>query len=161
MESSSEPIVETLCKHCTAQTLITCWELLFALLSSQINIHEGPYLQIQAFDPGYCSFILDPSPVLMLVFCIVLGCSVSSFCYRHQEQDRAQAPIFIFTVVTAATFGLELRISANVIMLELIPWVLCFSMVFSTAVHWLLRRCSKRTSHLVYEIDEKDVLLRH
>ena len=191
MESAvSEPTVETLRRYCPAQTLANCWELLFALFSSvilnaytlhhdvrvrnpllapltltdgidQSNIHGESELQIQAFDPGHFSFILDPSPALMLVFCLVLGCSISSFCYRHQEQDRFQAPIFVLIIIAATTFGFGLGINANLIMLGLIPWALCFSMVFSTTVHWLVRRCSKRRSYFVYEIEEKEVLSRH
>ena len=191
MESAvSEPAVETLRKYCLAQTLATCWELLFALFSAvilsaytlhhevrvrppfpasfrstdktdQSNIHKESELQIQAFDPGYFSFILDPSPALMLAFCLVLGCSVSSFCYRRQDQDKFQAPIFVLVITAATIFGFGLGINANLIMLGLIPWALCFSMAFSTTVHWLVRRCSKCRSHFVYEIDEKEVLIRH
>jgi hypothetical protein len=127
----------------------------------QNNIHGESELQIQAFDPGYFSFILDPSPALMLAFCLVLGCSVSSFCYRRQEQDNFQAPIFVLVITAATMFGFGLGINANLIMLGLIPWALCFSMVFSTTVHWLVRRCSKRRSYYVYEVDEKEVLIRH
>lgn len=174
MESaSSEHAVETLRRYCPAQTLATCWELLFALFSAVIlsaytlhhevrsNTHEESELQIQAFDPGYFSFILDPSPALMLAFCLVLGCSVSSFCYRRQEQDKFQAPIFVLVITAATIFGFGLGINANLIMLGLIPWGLCFSMVFSTTVHWLVRRCTKRKSYYVYEVDEKEVLIRH
>lgn len=189
--AAPEPAVETLRKYCPAHTLATCWELLFALFSSvilsaytlhhevrvrapfrntlslfadefeQSNVHAESELQVQAFDPGHFSFILDPSPALMLAFCLVLGCSVSSFCYRHQEQDKFQAPIFVLVIIAASTFGFGLGINANLIMLGLIPWALCFSMVFSTTVHWLVRRCSKRRTHIVYDIDEKEVLLRH
>lgn len=174
MESAvSEPAVDTFRKHYPAHTLATCWELLFALFSAVITsaytLHhevrshnqEASELQIQAFDPGHFGFILDPSPALMLVFCLVLGCSVSSFCYRRQEQDKFQAPIFVLVIIAATTFGFGLGINANLIMLGLIPWALCFSMVFSTTVHWLVRRCSKHRRYYTFEVDEKEVLLRH
>jgi hypothetical protein len=190
MESTaSEPAVETLRRYCPAQTLATCWEVLFALFASviltaytlhhevrvrtlfptafratdkaeQSNHDEESAVQIQAFDPGHFSFILDPSPALMLAFCLVLGCSVSSFCYRRQEQDKFQAPIFVLIITVAAIFGFEVGINANLIMLGLIPWALCFSMLFSTTVHWLVRRCSRRRSYFVYKIDEKEALIR-
>jgi uncharacterized membrane protein YoaK (UPF0700 family) len=118
-------------------------------------------MQIQAFNPGHFSFILDPSPALMLVFSLVLGCSISSFCYRRQEQDKFQGPIFVLVITAATIFGFGLGINANLIMLGLIPWALCFSMVFSTSVHWLVRRCSKRMSYCTSVDDEKEVLLRH
>lgn len=97
----------------------------------------------------------------MLVFCLILGCSVSSFCYRRQEQDKFQAPIFVLIIITATIFGFGLGINANLIMLGLIPWALCLSMVFSTAVHWLLRRCSQRRSYYTFEADEKEMLFQH
>jgi hypothetical protein len=191
MESaSSEPAVETLRRYCPAQTLATCWEFLLALFSATItsaytlhhemrvripfsallgfaneiaqsNSPKESELQVQALDPGHFSVILDPSPALMLVFCLVLGCSVSSFCYRRQEQDKFQAPIFVLVITAATIFGFGLGINANLIMLGLIPWALCFSMGFSAIVHWLVRRCSKRRSYCVYEVDGKEVLLRH
>lgn len=186
--ASSEPAANTLRRLCPAQILVTSWEVLLALFSATVtsaytlhhevrvrtpfptSIHladrinqshsqEASEPQIQAFDPGHFSFILDPSPVLMLVFCLVLGCSVSSFCYRRQEHDKFQAPIFVFVIIAATIFGFGLGINANLIMLGLIPWALCFSMVFSTTVHWLVRRCSKRRSYFVYEVDEKEALL--
>jgi uncharacterized membrane protein YfcA len=113
-----------------------------------------------AFEPGYFSVILDPSPAVMLIFCIIIGCAVSSYCYRRQEEDRFQAPIFALLIVIATTLGFGLRVNANLIMLGLVPWALCFSMVASTAVHWLVRRCNKK-SYRVYEVDEKEMLLLH
>jgi len=190
IESGSEPAIGTLRRYCPPQTLATCWELLFALFSAvilsaytlhhevrvrisfptllnftdlfdQTNIHKEHELQTQAFDPGHFSFILDPSPALMLAFCLVLGCSVSSFCYRHQKQDKFQAPIFVLAVTAATAFGFGFGINANLIMLGLIPWALCFSIVFSSIVHWLVGRCSKRRSHLMYQFDEKELLVRY
>jgi hypothetical protein len=189
--ATSLPAVETLCKYCPVNTLATCWELLFATFSSiilsaytlhhearvctpfaatlclptdgieQNNVHENSELLVYAFDPGHFSLILDPSPELMLAFCLVLGCSVSSFYYRHQEQDKFQAPIFVLVITATTAFGFGVGINANLIMLGLIPWALCFSMAFSTTIHWLVRRCNKRRSHFVYEIDEKEMLIRY
>lgn len=97
----------------------------------------------------------------MLLFCLILGCSVSSFAYRHQEQDKFQLPIFVLSIAAASAFGFGLGINANLIMLGLIPWALCIAMIFSTTVHWLVRRCSQHRSYYCYHLDEKEVLLRH
>jgi len=118
-------------------------------------------MQVLAFDPGHFSLILDPPPALMLFCCLALGCSISSFCYRRQEDDAFQTPIFVLAITGATIFGLGMGVSSNLIMLGLIPWACCFAMVFSTTLHWLVRRCSRRTSVLVCQIDEKEVLMRH
>ena len=96
----------------------------------------------------------------MLVCCLVLGCSVSSSCYRRQGRDQFQAPIFVIVITAATAFGFGLGIHANLILLGVIPWALCFSMVFNIAVHWLMRRCCRRRSYCVYEIDEKEMIIR-
>jgi len=170
--ASPQPAVETLRRYCPARTLATCWELLFALFSSAIltaytlhhearsNYHRDSGLQVQAFDPGHLGFILDPSPTLMLLFCVVLGCSVSSFYYRHQERDKIQAPLFILILTAVTIFSFGLGVNVNLIMLGIVPWALCFSMGLSTTVHWIVRRCRKRWSHFVYGIDEKEALIR-
>jgi len=44
--------------------------------------------QILGFITGPLSFILDPHPAMLLVCCLILGCSVSSFMYRRQEQRQ-------------------------------------------------------------------------
>ena len=190
MESTdSDPTTEVLRTYYPPQILATCWELLFAVLSSvilsaytlhhevrlnapfstplsipetieQSNNPDDTELRIQAFDPGHFSFVLDPSPALVLVFCVVLGCSVSSFCYRNQGQHRFQALIFVLATIAAINLGFGLGVNANLILLGLIPWAMCFSMLFSTAIHWLVRRCSICKNHLVYGVDEKEVLIR-
>src|ERR1700709_1757912 len=101
------------------------------------------------FPAGHFSFILDPPPALMLFCCLLLGCSISSFCYRRQEDDKFQTPFFILAITGASIFGLWMSVSPNLIMLGLIPWALCFVMVFSASVHWLVRRCSRRTKVFV------------
>jgi hypothetical protein len=167
-------------RQCTPPTLATCWEIFFALLASLITSaytlhHEARGVsypdahspsqedqsQIRAFDPGHFSFILDPSPALMLFSCLILGCSISSFAYRRQDHDKLQTPIFVLAITTASTFGFGMGVNANLIMLGLIPWALCFAMIFSATVHWLARRCSRRTSFILCDIEEKQVLLHH
>ncbi|TVY27872.1 hypothetical protein LHYA1_G003046 [Lachnellula hyalina] len=102
---------------------------------------ENPLL---AFDPGHITFILDPTPPVMLVACLALGCAISSFAYRRQDHDRYQAPLFILAI-TAATFsGLALDVNSDIIMLGLIPWAVCAAMAASTGLHWFLRSFSDR-----------------
>jgi hypothetical protein len=101
----------------------------------------------------------------MLGACLLLGCSISSFAYRRQEQDDYQTPIFVLAIAASTAFGYMLGINANIIMLGLIPWALCTAMIFSVAVHWIVRRCSRSrntyTEIHCCEQGEKEVLPNH
>lgn len=174
-------------QHCSFQTLATCWELLFAtfcsLLCSSYAIHHDESVRILVsskhvlfahnkqgiisrgaesqtifIDTSYFAFILNPSPTLMLFACLILGCSISSFAYRRQQKDRYQSLIFVLAITTSTIFGLSLGINANLIMLGLIPWALCFAMACSVAVHWAVRRCTRGTYTRIQccEIGEKE-----
>jgi len=88
----------------------------------------------------------------MLIACLILGLSISSFAYRRQEGDRFQTPIFVLAITSATVFGLALGVNANVIMLGVIPWALCLAMIGSVAVHWLIRRCSRDRGAIYTEI---------
>lgn len=118
-------------------------------------------LQVQAFDPGRFSLILDPSPGLMLGSCLVLGCSISSFLYRQQVTDKYQTQIMVISISVACVVGYVAGISANLVMLGLIPWALCAAMLLSTCVHWYIGRYCHRNVHVDYEPNEKERLLRH
>jgi len=155
---SSDLVIEFHRKRCPHAGLATCWELLFAFFSSLIcsaytlryedrnTILPDSVPQVQLPDPGdgYSSLILDPPPALMLGACLLLGCSVSSFVYRRQEEDKYQTLIFCGTLTAATLFGIAQEAHANLIMLGLIPWGLCLAMIFSIATHWLVKRCSKQ-----------------
>jgi len=159
-------------RRCPARHLSSLWELLFAVISSIITTsytlqHESRVveyaeseLQNQAFNPGHFGFVLDPSPLLMLGACLVLGCSISSFAYQRQEHDKFQTPIFVLAISLASILGIGLGTNANLITLGLVPWALCLAMVLSACVHWILRRCSRRSS-ISCEADEKHILLVH
>ncbi|CZT13741.1 uncharacterized protein RAG0_17239 [Rhynchosporium agropyri] len=135
--------------------LATCWELLFAtfgssLCSSYAVRHEvasstgtRPSTTPEVVDTSRFSFILDPSPPLLLVACLILGFSISSFAYRRQRDDRYQSLIFVLAITTTPIFGIALGINASLIMLGLVPWTLCLAMMFSVALHWAMRRCSR------------------
>jgi hypothetical protein len=94
----------------------------------------------------------------MLSSCLVLGCAVSSFIYRRQEKDRYQTLIFVVAITAASTIGLASGVCANLVMLGLIPWALCLSMLFSSILHWLVKRYSRRQIYIIYEVDENEVL---
>jgi hypothetical protein len=108
--------------------------------------------QILAFDLGHFSFILGPPFVVFFVFCLVLGRSVASFTYRR-HQDEFQIPIFLLIIIATPTMGWALGINANLIMMVLIPWGLCFAMAFSCILRWLL----ERRRHKIYNVYEMDI----
>lgn len=114
-----------------------------------------------AFDPGYFSVILDPSPALMLSSCLVLGCAISSFAYRRQNQDRYQTYILVIAIVFASVTGLATNVDVNLIMLGLVPWTMCFAMIFSSTLHWLVRRYNSHQNYIEFKGDEKETLLPH
>lgn len=82
----------------------------------------------------------------MLSSCIALGCSISSFAYRRQEEDRFQSLIFVAGIIAATVLGLSVEMDASLVMLALIPAALVAAMITSTSMHWALRRL--RTSSL-------------
>ncbi|KAE8442842.1 hypothetical protein EG329_002814 [Mollisiaceae sp. DMI_Dod_QoI] len=154
---SSDLVVELPRKRCPHGGLATCWEFLFAFFCSLIcsaytlryeerntTLPDSvPQIQLPPPGDGQFSFMLDPPPALMLGACLLLGCSVSSFTYRRQEEDKYQTLVFCIILTAATIFGMALNVTANIIMLGLIPWALCLAMVFSVATHWLVKRCSK------------------
>jgi hypothetical protein len=101
----------------------------------------------------------------MLGACLLLGCSISSFAYRRHEQDEYQTHIFVLAIAASTAFGYILGINANIVMLGLIPWALCTAIIFSIAVHWIVRRCSRSrntyTEIPCCEQGEKEVLPDH
>ena len=174
-------------RQCPHGNLATSWEILLAasssLVTSAYTLHHEkrvciPYLHYiwscptdrfkqgishadpeLAFDPGHFSFFLNPSPAVLLGSCLILGCSISSFAYRHQENDKYQTPIFVVAIAAVSIFGFALGINVNLIMLGLFPWALCIAMILSTCVHCLARYCRRRKSYVVCGLDEKGVLL--
>jgi hypothetical protein len=159
-------------KHCPVPTLATCWEIILAIFCSLIcsayALHHEDRdptvktsdvdVQLPLGNTEHFEWILDPSPVVMLGACILLGCAFSSFAYRRQEQDKYQTSIFILAITSGIAFGAWLGVTTNVIMLGLIPWALCMAMISSIAVHWVVRRCTHRTCNIkiyCYEFEEK------
>ncbi|KAK3337186.1 hypothetical protein B0T19DRAFT_63310 [Cercophora scortea] len=83
--------------------------------------------------PG--SFLLDPSPGLMLFSCLVFGCCVSSFVHRRQDKDRFQSVVYAAVLAAVVLAGYTTRASANLIMLGYLPGATCAAMVISVSVH--------------------------
>lgn len=86
----------------------------------------------------------------MLAACIALGISISSFAYRKQRQDQFQVPIFVLSGAAAIVTGFALGVTANSIMLGLIPWALCTGMVFSVVLHWVVRSFEGRAVIVIH-----------
>ncbi|KAH8602899.1 hypothetical protein B0O99DRAFT_735243 [Bisporella sp. PMI_857] len=161
-------------KYCTPSNLASHLEITFVLwaflITSAYTLHHekqdirhpNPATDafLQTFDPGDSSIISDPSPILMLVCCLVLGTSVSSFIYRRQEFDGLQAPIFILWITAAVVLGLAVGFHANIIMLSLVPFALFCAMLSSCIVHFFVTRYGSQARKFVYSIDEKDILIR-
>lgn len=95
----------------------------------------------------------------MLSSCLILGCAISSYAYRRQEQDSYQTLILLTAIGAASAIGLVAGVDVNLIMLGLIPWALCLAMVLSSWLHWLLRRHIDFKSLNCCDIDETKVLL--
>lgn len=75
----------------------------------------------------------------MLSSCLVLGCAISSFAFRRQENDRHQAITFLIAIIAASAFGLITNVEPNFVMLGLIPWALCIAMILISCLDWLQR----------------------
>jgi len=84
-------------------------------------------------------FIKRPSPELMLVSCLVLGLSVSSFAYRRQEHDPFQVIVLLFLLAGAVAVGIAAGATVNLILLGYVPWAICAAMMISYAGHSHLR----------------------
>lgn len=80
-------------------------------------------------------FILHPSPTVMILACILLGCSVSSFIIRHRREDRFQAFVFAAIIVWGALLGYGVNSSLNLVMLGFVPWSMAIAMVVSSIGH--------------------------
>jgi len=105
------------------------------------------------------NFLLDPSPELMLLSCLVFGCCVSSFAHRRQDQDTFQFAVYAAFIIGAVVSGVGFNASANLILLGYIPWAMCVAMaasLYGHALHrWQRCRAGKRSGD-----EEKALLVR-
>jgi hypothetical protein len=109
------------------------------------NGKNGPMI-VEDNNQGHSLLVLitHPAPGLMLGSCVLLGCCLSSFAHRRQDEDRYQAAILIWLAIWGAALGKSIGASANMITLAFIPWALCAAMPLSLLGHAVLRRVGGR-----------------
>lgn len=88
--------------------------------------------------------VTHPAPGLMLGACILLGCCLSSFAHRRQDEDCYQAVVVVLLAIWGAALGKAIGASANMITLGFIPWALCAAMPLSFFGHAVVRRVGGR-----------------
>lgn len=120
---------------------------------------SGAESRIPSPDTSHISFIIDPSPALMLSSCLVLGCAVSSFAFRRQENDRYQTVTFLIAIGAASAFGLVKNVEPNVIMLGLTPWALCIAMILISCFSWLMKGYKNPCNSAYCEKYDQEILL--
>jgi hypothetical protein len=120
-----------------------------------------PEYDVFVFHSEKLSFVLDPSPFLLLISCLFLGHSLSSFTYRRKETDHLQPLVFSLAVSVAATIGFGLRLNINFIMLGLIPWAMNIAMMFSLVIHWYInRRFRSRSFEYIRTVEKCEADMR-
>lgn len=106
----------------------------------------------------FSDVLLNPSPELMLVSCLVFGCCVSSFVHRRQTQDAFQFVIYAVFITAAVVVGYGLEASANLILLGYAPLAMCVGMATSLYGDALFKRQRKLFEKRL-RYDEKALLL--
>lgn len=102
---------------------------------------------------------LQPSPGVMFTSCLVLGCCVSSFLYRHHNDDPYQALVFTSAIVGSVVVGQIAGADLNLILLGFVPWALCTAMFLSVCGHATLRWMGARSCAEDTVMDDKTALL--
>lgn len=105
------------------------------------------------------SVYLNPSPGVMFTSSLVLGCCVSSFLYRHQNDDPYQALVFASAIVGSVMFGQFAGADLDLLLLGFVPWALCTAMFLSVCGHALLRWMGTRSRAENTAMDDKTALL--
>ncbi|ROW10928.1 hypothetical protein VMCG_01011 [Cytospora schulzeri] len=101
--------------------------------------------------PPFIHFDLHLSPGQVLASCLIFGVSVSSFVYRRQDKDPAQAVVFLVVVLVVIALGFGSGASMNIILLGWLPWAADVAMVISVWNHYLSRGGMERQG-----VDEKN-----
>lgn len=91
--------------------------------------------------------------------CLVLGCSASSFLYRHAQDDPYQSLVFAFSVIGSIAVGELAGASFNMILLGYIPWAVCIAMFCILCGHALGGWIKARADSAGEEIEENTALL--
>lgn len=128
--------------------------------SAQYQSYASAAKYVQTWDQhsDRHSVHLRPSPGVMLTSCLVLGCCISSFLYRHHGADAYQAPVFASALVGSVVVGHMAGASVYMVLLGYMPWALCTAMFLSTLGHAMLRWARpKGTAETV--MDDKIALL--
>jgi len=98
----------------------------------------------------------QPSPELLLVSCLVLGCSVSSFLHRRQAEDQYQLLVFILCIACAVF--LAWGAPADIILLRYIPWATCAAMLISYFGHSLVSCSGSGATERKYDSEKIGLL---
>ena len=125
------------------------------ILTLAHNRQETRLLTAQYNASGLLDVLVHPSPAVMILACAVLGCSISSFIFRHRRQDQYQIIVFTILIACAATVGGALSSSLNLILLGFIPCSLSFAMLLSGTGHSLARFLRSRSCQALV-VDEKE-----
>ncbi|KUI66534.1 hypothetical protein VM1G_01832 [Cytospora mali] len=105
------------------------------------------------------SLRIHPSPGIMFMGCLILGCSVSCFLYRHHHDDQYQPLVFTVIIAGSVVLGHLVGATLNMIMLGFVPWAACIAMVLSAYGHALLRWLRARSLPAGKSPDEKAIIL--
>ncbi|OTB02330.1 hypothetical protein M426DRAFT_322762 [Hypoxylon sp. CI-4A] len=138
-------------------TYITQTESTTGDLSTDINSPSQSIFHIVWVD-----FLRDIPPGVALGSCLVLGCCLSSYVHRRRDQDQYQVIVFIIWVSWAICIGWGIGVSANRVMLGIMPWATCAAMLSSffghAAARWVSvrERCERETIFAL--VSEKETL---
>ncbi|KAK3906673.1 hypothetical protein C8A05DRAFT_40521 [Staphylotrichum tortipilum] len=131
--------------------IIICW--LCSLVMCVYTIQHGllrenimPYELVDGPQPSEqhvtaaggqpaASFVLRPSPELMLLSCLLFGCCVSSFTHRRQSQDPFQFVVYLVLLGGAALVGYGLRADPHLVLLGYLPFATCAAMAITVMGH--------------------------
>lgn len=102
---------------------------------------------------------IHPSAGVMFTSCLVLGCSVSCFLYRHQHDDPYQPLVFTVAIAWSVVLGHLVGATQNMIMLGFLPWAACIAMLLSACGHALLRHLQVRSLSGELNLDDKAALV--
>ncbi|KAH9908903.1 hypothetical protein F4778DRAFT_203008 [Xylariomycetidae sp. FL2044] len=106
----------------------------------------NPSFSSQDSPSMFCGrFAQVDSPGLVLCSCLVLGCSLSSYTHRRRDEDQYQTVVFAVWIVWATCIAWTTGISADVIMLGVVPWACCVAMLTSYIGHFVMRRSVLKT----------------
>jgi ABC-type iron transport system FetAB permease component len=90
--------------------------------------------------------IFKPSPGQVIFAYILLGCSISSFIFRHREKDHSQIFVFFAMIISVITLARTFHASIDLTITAFIPWACLASMLLSKCGHATVRRLQRRAS---------------